>query len=102
LGNILYYFRKNNRYICYTNTIAMDLAARKYKFIERLLKVANSDVLDKLEIILNTEAADDDFVSNLPKPIQRLLEQSEKDSEDGLVFSHEDVMDEIRAKYNLS
>ena len=80
----------------------MDLAARKYKFIERLLKVANSDVLDKLEIILNTEAADDDFVSNLPKPIQRLLEQSEKDSEDGLVFSHEDVMDEIRAKYNLS
>jgi len=81
----------------------MDLAARKYKFIEQLMKIASAEKLDKLEKFFKKEIdISPDPYDELPRPIKRLLAQSKKDSGQGRSKSHEEVMADIRAKYNLS
>ncbi|KGO86272.1 hypothetical protein Q765_11880 [Flavobacterium rivuli WB 3.3-2 = DSM 21788] len=39
----------------------MDLAARKYHFIEMLMKVENESVMEQLESVLNTDNEIPDF-----------------------------------------
>ena len=79
----------------------MGLESKKYKIIEKLMKVSDEETLYKIEQIINSEENKFDSISELPKPIQRLLAQSIKDSEQGRVNSHEEVMANIKAKYNL-
>lgn len=76
--------------------IIMDLESKKYKIIEKLMKVSDEETLYQIEKII-----DSNKTSDLPKPIQRLLSQSIKDSEEGKVSSHEEVMTKIKTKYNL-
>ena len=81
----------------------MDLTTRKYKFIEQLMKVASAEKLDKLEKFFKSEIeTSTDPYSELPEPIKRLLSKSKEDSTKDRVRSHNDVMADIRAKYNLS
>lgn len=78
----------------------MDLAARKYKFIEQFMKIAS---VEKLEIFLRREL---ETTSNpfdeLPNVAKQLLAKSKEDSANDRVRSHADVMADIKAKYNLS
>ena len=82
--------------------MVMDLAARKYRLMEQLMKVANSDTLEKLENLLKKETNTTDPYDDMPEPIKRLLAKSKEDSNAGRVRPHEEVMAEIKAKYNLS
>lgn len=81
----------------------MDLAARKYKFIEQFMKIASVEKLEKLEIFLKgeLETTDDPF-DKLPNVAKQLLAKSKEDSTSGRVRSHADVMTDIKAKYDLS
>ncbi|MDO5986655.1 hypothetical protein Q4Q39_04470 [Flavivirga amylovorans] len=79
----------------------MDLEARKYKIVKKLMKVSDEETLYKLEQVINEDIAQQSSISELPESIQRLLSQSIEDSEQGRVKSHEEVMANIRAKYNL-
>ncbi len=52
----------------------MDLAARKYRLIERLTNLVSIDKLDKIEQFLNAEIfTDDDF--ELTQEVKDLLDQ---------------------------
>ncbi|MCC9018266.1 MULTISPECIES: hypothetical protein [Flavobacterium] len=68
----------------------MDLEARKYQFIQKLFKVEDESVLEKLELVLKANQDDwFDELSELEKnEIQIGLDQAEK----GEFISHEDVM----------
>ncbi|TGV00645.1 hypothetical protein [Flavivirga rizhaonensis] len=79
----------------------MDLESRKYKIVEKLMKVCDEETLYKIEQVINKDKGQHNSISELPEPIQRLLSQSIKDSEKGRVSLHEEVMANIRAKYNL-
>ncbi|AUP77683.1 hypothetical protein [Flavivirga eckloniae] len=79
----------------------MDLEARKYKIVEKLMKVSDVETLYKLEQVINEDLGQQISVSELPEPIQRLISQSIEDSEQGRVSPHKKVMANIKTKYNL-
>lgn len=68
----------------------MNLEARKYQFIQELVKVEDESVLEKLELVLKANQNDwfDDLSESEKAEIQIGLDQAEK----GEVVSHEDVM----------
>ncbi|WP_264536105.1 hypothetical protein [Flavobacterium sp. N1736] len=68
----------------------MDLEARKYQFIQELVKVEDERVLEKLESILKENQKDwlDELSESEKNEIQIGLDQAEK----GEFTSHEDVM----------
>ncbi|AYN05368.1 MULTISPECIES: hypothetical protein [unclassified Flavobacterium] len=68
----------------------MDLEARKYQFIQKLVKVEDESILEKLELVLRENQNDwFDDLSELEKAeIQVGLDQAKK----GEFTSHEDVM----------
>ncbi|TDO78114.1 hypothetical protein EV143_103363 [Flavobacterium chryseum] len=68
----------------------MDLEARKYQFIQALVKVEDEGVLEKLELILKANQNDwfDELSESEQAEIQIGLDQAEK----GEFSNHEDVM----------
>nr|WP_315219810.1 hypothetical protein [uncultured Flavobacterium sp.] len=68
----------------------MDLEARKYQFIQQLVKVDDESVLEKLELVLKANQGDwfDELSESEQIEIQIGLDQAEK----GEFTSHEDVM----------
>lgn len=68
----------------------MDLEARKYQFIQKLVKVEDERILEKLELVLKANQDDwfDELTESEKKEIQIGLDQAEK----GEFTSHEDVM----------
>jgi len=68
----------------------MNLEARKYQFIQELVKVDDERVLEKLELVLKANQSDwfDELSESEQTEIQIGLDQAEK----GEFTSHEDVM----------
>ena len=68
----------------------MNLEARKYQFIQKLVNVEDESVLEKLELVLKTNQNDwfDALSASEQAEIQIGLEQADK----GELTSHEDVM----------
>lgn len=68
----------------------MNLEARKYQFIQELVKVEDESILEKLELVLKANQNDwfDDLSESEKAEIQIGLDQAEK----GEVVSHGDVM----------
>ena len=79
----------------------MDLESRKYKIVEKLMKVSDEETLYEIEQVISKDKGQHNSISELPEPIQRLLSQSIKDSQQGRISPHEKVMANIRAKYGL-
>lgn len=68
----------------------MNLEARKYQFIQELVKVEDESVLEKLELVLKANQGDwfDNLSETEQNEIQIGLEQADK----GELTSHEEVM----------
>lgn len=68
----------------------MNLEARKYQFIQELVKVEDERILEKLELVLKANQSDwfDELSDSEKAEIQIGLDQAEK----GEFTSHEDVM----------
>jgi len=66
----------------------MDLQARKYQFIQELIKVDKASIMDKLENILKKEQAlERESLLEYNKNIDKAIEQIEK----GECYTHEQV-----------
>lgn len=66
----------------------MDLQARKYQFIQELIKVKKASIMDKLESILKKELpAQRETIDEYNKEIDEAIEQIEN----GEYLTHEEV-----------
>ncbi|SDX68597.1 hypothetical protein [Flavobacterium degerlachei] len=76
----------------------MNSSERKYKIIEQLLKVEEESTLYQIENILN----EGDGWDEIPPIVQKLIEKAIEQSDAGVGIPHEQVMSEIKKKYNFS
>tara|TARA_R110000850_G_scaffold277058_1_gene421793 strand:+ start:1771 stop:2016 length:246 start_codon:yes stop_codon:yes gene_type:complete len=80
----------------------MDLATRKYRLLEKLMKIGSDEQLLKVERFFKNEISSDENVwDNLPENAKALLKKSQQQSADEEVHSHDMVMEKIRDKYKL-
>ncbi len=78
----------------------MDIASRKLELIEKLMGIINPNTIDKIEKFFKSEI--EEYSNNeFPEIVNELLNQSEQDSLDGKVISHEIVINEAKEKYKL-
>ncbi len=77
------------------------MESRKYKIIERLLKVEEEATVYKLESILGEELVKDGW-DELSPELQQAIDISIGQSDRGEVRPHEEVMAEIKKKYNIA
>jgi hypothetical protein len=75
------------------------LESRKLKIIDSLVALDNEDIIKIIESLLH---ADKDFWNQLTDQQKVLIEQSERQLDNGLGVPHESVMSEFRRKYAKS
>lgn len=81
----------------------MDLAARKLQLMEQFMKIANIETVEKLELFFKKEVSDDTDVWNeMPDTVQKIVEKSLEESNNGKVTPSSQVMARVRAKYNVA
>ena len=79
----------------------MTLEQRRNKLAE-LLNSADLDLLKELEnVILSYYEKLNDPYQDLPETVKQLLQKSIEETENGEVRLHEEVVSDIRAKYNI-
>lgn len=71
----------------------MDLEARKYNFIQELLKVEKPSIMDKLEKLLKKEQAEE-YIDI--EEYNHSIDQSLADIEQGKVFTHKQVGERLK------
>jgi len=76
----------------------MDLAVRKYRFMEQFMKIGSVDKIEKLEQFFKKEILEDEVSDGLKKVLDLGLEQINT----GNTLSTEEVMNRIKAKYNVA
>jgi len=80
----------------------MDLATRKYRLLEKLMKIGSDEQLKKLESFFKKEiSSEENLWDSLPETAQELLKKSQQQSADDEVHSHDMVMEKIQEKYKL-
>lgn len=77
------------------------MESRKYKVIEKLLKVQEEEVIYKLESILNADISANDW-DELPDEVKHMIDIGLAQSAAGEVFPHEEVMNKYKKRYNIS
>ena len=81
----------------YRKWFIMDLAARKYKFIEQFMKIVSVEKMEKLEKFFKKEMLEEEVSEDLKKVLDLGLDQIEE----GETFSTEEVMNRLKTKHNL-
>lgn len=78
----------------------MDLAAEKYKLIEWLMSVEDESIVKRLQEIKDeTSVLGESYkISDTEK---LFLEAGLKDLNQGNIYSHEDVMRDVKEKYGI-
>ena len=78
----------------------MDLQAKKLELIQKILDTEKPSVLTKVEAVFKKEKGADwwDEISNGEKAA---IEEGLAEADRGELIPHEEVMKEVRAKYNL-
>ncbi|OYQ43404.1 hypothetical protein CHU92_03445 [Flavobacterium cyanobacteriorum] len=79
----------------------MDMQSRKYRVIEKLLQVNEEETLYRLEAILQSEKPEISW-HELPEETKKVIDMSLGQSDLGKVKSHDEVVSDIRKKYNLA
>ncbi len=78
----------------------MDLLAEKYKLIEWLMTLNDESTVTKLQEI-RKESLESQYPSEISEPEKLFIKAGLKDIEDGKIYSHEQVMQEVREKYGI-
>lgn len=78
----------------------MDMEARKYKAIEKLLKVEEEDIIYRLEAILDDVSANG--WDELPEEVKKMIDAGLSQSAAGQVVSNEEIMNNYKQRYNIS
>lgn len=78
----------------------MDLLVRKYRLIEKLLKVEQEIILSQLEkIILSGHI--DDFDNELSSELEQLLDKGIGQSKNGFIKTNEEIIVKVKRNYYI-
>jgi predicted transcriptional regulator len=77
----------------------MDLQTEKIELVKLLLETENQSVLDEIKAIFQKQGHD--FFEDLPQHVKNSIEAGLKDIDDGNVYEHEEVMQDIKTRYGL-
>lgn len=81
----------------------MDLANRKLQIMEQLMGIINPESIDKIENFFKKEITNNkDVWDELPNVVQKIIDKSIEESNNGQVTSHSEVMTKIKAKYKIA
>ncbi len=78
----------------------MNLQAKKLELVQMILNTEKPAVLAKVEAVFKKEKGDD-WWDELGEDLKAELEESLAEADRGELIPHEEVMKEVRAKYNL-
>lgn len=76
----------------------MDIQSLKIELAQKILKSNKPALLQKVNQLFNLEG-NDDWWDALPKEIQDSINQGLKDSKEGNIMSHEQIVQEAKEKY---
>ena len=78
----------------------MDLQTKKLELVRLIINTKKPSLLKKIEDIFNKEVGAD-WYDELSKHEKQSIEKGISEADKGELFSHEQVMQEIKAKYGL-
>jgi len=78
----------------------MNLKAKKLELVQLILNTDKPSVLAKVEAVFKSEK-DTDWWDEISEAERTAIEESLAEADRGELIPHEEVMREIRAKYNL-
>ncbi len=78
----------------------MNLQTKKLELVQMILNTEKPSVLAKVEAVFKKEK-DADWWDELGEDLKAELEESLAEADRGELIPHEEVMKEVRAKYNL-
>jgi hypothetical protein len=76
----------------------MDLQAEKIELVKLLLETESQDVIDEIKAVFKKQG--NDFYDDLPQHVKDSIERGLKDIEDGNVYGHDEVMQDIYYRFN--
>ena len=80
--------------------IVMDLKAKKLELVRLILNTKKPDVLAKVEALLKKES-DSDWWDEIDEDERKAIDEGLTEADRGELIPHEEVMKEVKAKYNL-
>ena len=78
----------------------MDIQQKKPELVKLIIETGESDLLDVVEMILQGKNKED-WWSKLSEAEKRSIEQGLEEADHGETIPHEQVMKEVKEKYNL-
>lgn len=79
----------------------MGIEERKYKMIEKLLKVKEEETIYHIESILDNELSKN-YWDELSPEVKKAIDIGIEQSANGQIRPHEEIMAEIKKKYNTA
>lgn len=77
----------------------MDIQLEKYKLIEWLMNLKDESIISKIKELKKGD--DSEWLDNVSESEKIFIQAGLKDIQEGHVFSHDQVMEEINKAYNL-
>ena len=78
----------------------MDLKAKKLELVRLILNTKKPDALAKVEALLKKES-DSDWWDEIDEDERKAIDEGLTEADRGELIPHEEVMKEVKAKYNL-
>jgi hypothetical protein len=78
----------------------MDIQALKIDLVQRILNTQNAAILSRINTILEKEV-ENDWWDHLPKEVQESIYEGLQDVENGMVLTHNQVLQEAKQKYGF-
>lgn len=80
--------------------VAMNIQAKKLKLVQMIINTDKPALLKKVEEIFKKETAVD-WWDEISEAERKSIEQGLAEADRGELIAHEEVMKEVKAKYNL-
>jgi len=78
----------------------MNIQTKKLELVQLILNTKKPSILQKVEEIFKKEK-EADWWEELSEPEHKAIEQGLSEADKGYLIPHQEVMNEIRAKYNI-
>jgi len=78
----------------------MDLQSEKIELVKLLLETESREIINEIKAVFKKQG--NDFYDDLPQNVKDDIEAGLKDVEEGNVYDHNWVMQDVKTKYGLN